>query len=162
MVATDLLYLVVALLLGFALGVLAILVFRRRPPAEPAPEARRARRPRSAPEPTAVPVSGARAESWEDVEFEVVQDDAPATPAPAASSPTRAPRPPPARAVQPLPPLDEVESSVPTEWARRHVGPPEPGRVKGICSGCGTPLSISLRRPLRVACPVCGRTRLLA
>lgn len=54
------------------------------------------------------------------------------------------------------------ESAVTTEWARRQVGPVDRGRQKGVCSGCGTHLSISQERPLRVACPVCGRTRLLA
>ena len=61
-----------------------------------------------------------------------------------------------------LPPLPPGPPNVPTEWARRQVGPLEPGRVRGICSGCGTTISVSRRRPLRVACPVCGRTRLLS
>lgn len=51
---------------------------------------------------------------------------------------------------------------VPTEWARRLVGPAPPGRMRGVCSGCGTTLSISTARPLRIACPVCGRTKLVA
>jgi DNA-directed RNA polymerase subunit RPC12/RpoP len=50
---------------------------------------------------------------------------------------------------------------VPTEWAKRVTGPVEPDRVKGICSGCGTRISVTTKRPLRIACPVCGRTRLL-
>ena len=75
-------------------------------------------------------------------------------------------RPAPARGVRPtydpdaLPELSE--SPIPTEWARRQVGPLEGGRMKGVCSGCGTSLSVSAARPLRIACPVCGRTRLLA
>ena len=75
-----------------------------------------------------------------------------------------------ARTPMPLPPiLREARTApapppppVPTEWARRQVGPPEPGRTKGACSGCGAMLSVSDQRPLRIACPVCGRTRLLA
>jgi hypothetical protein len=51
---------------------------------------------------------------------------------------------------------------VPTEWARRQVGPAPAGRTKGACSGCGAMLSVTNQRPLRIACPVCGRTRLLA
>ena len=51
---------------------------------------------------------------------------------------------------------------VPSEWARRQVGPVEPGRVAGACGGCGARLSVSTQRPLRIACPVCGRTKLLA
>lgn len=63
---------------------------------------------------------------------------------------------------KPVMPADFEDSTVQTEWARRHVGPLEPGRVKGVCSGCGTQLSISKHRPLKIACPVCGRTRLLS
>lgn len=59
-------------------------------------------------------------------------------------------------------PREEAPAPVPTEWARRQVGPLEPGRAKGVCSGCGTALSVSMARPLRIACPECGRTRLLA
>jgi hypothetical protein len=51
---------------------------------------------------------------------------------------------------------------IPSEWARRQVGPVETGRSKGVCSGCGTSISVSNARPLRIACPVCGRTKLLA
>lgn len=56
-----------------------------------------------------------------------------------------------------------VQSNVPTEWAQRVApGPLPAGRVRGVCSGCGTPLSVSDKRPLKIACPECGRTRLLA
>src|SRR5882672_1878867 len=60
-------------------------------------------------------------------------------------------------------PASEPSSpAVPMEWAQRHEsGPAAPGRVRGACSGCGTKLTVSNRRPLRIACPVCGRTRLL-
>lgn len=170
MVAAELLYLVVALLLGFALGVLALLLFRRKPVAREPPLARA---PPPPPRASAPPP-----EAWSDddddaVEFALVDDEPPARAAPRA--PPRAPpapqSPPPARPApyRPPPPgrpiapeMDDPVGTVPTEWARRHVGPLEPGRVKGICSGCGTPISISTRRPLRVACPVCGRTRLLS
>lgn len=66
-------------------------------------------------------------------------------------------RPVPVLAKDPPPP-----SPVPSEWARRQVGPVEPGRTKGVCSGCGTSISVTNARPLRIACPVCGRTKLLA
>jgi len=69
------------------------------------------------------------------------------------------PLPPILRDARPPPPTPEP---VPTEWARRQVGPADPGRSKGACSGCGAMLSVSNVRPLRIACPVCGRTRLLA
>lgn len=59
-------------------------------------------------------------------------------------------------------PPELPDSPIPTEWARRQVGPLDNGRMKGLCSGCGTHLSISQERPVRIACPVCGRTRLLA
>lgn len=152
MAAEDLLYLVVALFLGFALGAVAFLLFFRKPAEMPEP----VRLPRGPPEPSAArprtltPTAPRQEQEWEDVEFAVVDEDAPA-------------RPPPVRAAPPRPASPDMEdSAVPTEWARRHLGALEPGRVKGICSGCGTPLSISTRRPLRVACPVCGRTRLLS
>ena len=156
MAAADLLYLVVALLLGFSLGVLALLVMFRKRGAPAAPQ-----EPRGMPPPTHDPPPVTPAQpSWDEVEFEIVEDDEPPRATRPAPQPAR-PRPPPARAVQPLPPT-ESPGEIPTEWARRHVGAAPPDRVKGICSGCGTPLSISRRRPLRVACPVCGRTRLLS
>jgi hypothetical protein len=51
-----------------------------------------------------------------------------------------------------------------TEWARRaFTGPVGADRVRGMCSGCGTTLSVARApRPLRTACPVCGRTRVLS
>lgn len=143
MVESDLLLLGVALLLGFVVGGgVVFAVLRRRG---------RDREPVQA--------------------FEVVEDE-PARPAPARgeaswedeafSVPKPAPRPEPESELA-RPPVPAMEdSSIPTEWARRQVGPVEPGRAKGVCSGCGTALSISKRRPLRIACPVCGRTRLLA
>ena len=82
----------------------------------------------------------------------------------------------PAQAPAPRPPMREpppmkswaqqvretTQAAVPTEWARRQVGPVEPGRVAGACGGCGARLSVSNARPLRIACPVCGRTKLIA
>lgn len=58
--------------------------------------------------------------------------------------------------------METTKAEVPTEWARRQVGPVEPGRTAGACGGCGARLSVSNARPLRIACPVCGRTKLLA
>jgi hypothetical protein len=103
------------------------------------------------------------------VELEVLGEE---EPAPAAPAPVRLPAPeddlfsvakdelhPRSLAARPLP---ASKGGVPTEWARRQVGPLEPGRVRGMCSGCGTAISVSRNRPIRVACPVCGRTRLLS
>lgn len=54
-------------------------------------------------------------------------------------------------------------SVVVSEWARRDDGGAlAPGRTKGVCSGCGVPITVSTRRPLRISCPECGRSRLLA
>jgi hypothetical protein len=74
----------------------------------------------------------------------------------------RSPRPP-MRGVDPPASATAPESAIPMEWAQRHEGggPAPPGRVRGACSGCGTKLTVSDRRPLRIACPVCGRARLL-
>lgn len=58
--------------------------------------------------------------------------------------------------------IETTKPEVPTEWARRQVGLVEPGRTAGACGGCGARLSVSNARPLRIACPVCGRTKLLA
>lgn len=77
-------------------------------------------------------------------------------PAPRAAPP---PRPPPKSWAQQA--LEETPSAVPTEWARRQVGPVEKGRTAGVCGGCAARLSVSNARPLRIACPVCGRTKLL-
>lgn len=96
-----------------------------------------------------------------------------APPAP-APPPRRAPPPPrsepPARAqARPAPPktwaqqaMEQSPAPIPSEWARRQVGPVEPGRTAGACGGCGARLSVSDQRPLRIACPVCGRSKLLA
>jgi hypothetical protein len=62
----------------------------------------------------------------------------------------------------PPPPAAEPQEGIPTEWARRAVGPAEADRARGVCSGCGTKLAVTKRRPLRIKCPVCGRERLLA
>lgn len=72
------------------------------------------------------------------------------------------PAPPQPRAIPVLPRDPPPPAPVPSEWARRQVGPVESGRTKGVCSGCGTSISVSDARPLRIACPVCGRTKLLA
>lgn len=82
-----------------------------------------------------------------------------AAPRPAERPPFREPPPMKTWAQQAL---AESGPEVPTEWARRQVGPVEPGRVAGACGGCGARLSVSTARPLRIACPVCGRTKLLA
>ena len=58
--------------------------------------------------------------------------------------------------------MESSQGEVQTEWARRQVGPVEAGRTAGACGGCGARLSVSNARPLRIACPVCGRTKLLA
>lgn len=167
------LYLVVALLLGFALGVLALLLFRRRPdvpvgarPRGPPPGKTAAHAPPAPVAPPRAPPEQAADDDWEEtVDFAIVEDEPEPAPAPPPRAPApTTPPPPPHRGPPPRPYVPEMEQEgvVPTEWARRHVGPLEPGRVKGICSGCGTPISISKRRPIRVACPVCGRTRLLS
>jgi len=135
-------YVVGALFAGLALGILVVLPF-----------ALRRRRPEVAHDVVA-------AETFE------APAPPPAAPRPpldqaendpfGISRPTT-PRPPPAAQPLPAAPID----GVPTEWAKRVTGPVEPGRVKGICSGCGTRISVTTQRPLRIACPVCGRTRLL-
>ena len=157
-----------ALAAGFALGALTIFVagLRRRRPheADAKPEV-----VRLDPPPEEEPI----------VTLEPIEDDAPAAepgfddhfgvsrhapPAPTprpppAPAPARAPRGPPPRAPLPAP----EPSTIPTEWAARATDAPlPPGHVRGVCSGCGTPLSVGPRRPLRIACPECGRTRLLA
>ncbi|HEX2022136.1 MAG TPA: hypothetical protein VHH36_05445 [Candidatus Thermoplasmatota archaeon] len=146
----DVLFLAVAILLGFALGVLLMVVVRslRRRGEEEADD--------PPPEPP--------------VAHELVEDDAPFAPPPQrrpepefddSFGVASAPAPPP-RDELPPPPVEMTQSAIPTEWAKRALGAVEPGRVRGICSGCGTPLSVSKRRPIRIACPVCGRTRVLA
>lgn len=57
---------------------------------------------------------------------------------------------------------EETPPPVPTEWGRRQVGPPEAGRVVGVCSGCNARLSVTDTKPLRIVCPVCGRQKLRA
>src|SRR5438552_18027581 len=93
------------------------------------------------------------------VPLEIVADD---EPAPAEEHPFSVVRPrPPMQGVD-RPAVAAPESAIPMEWAHRHEGGPAPaGRVRGVCSGCGTKLTVSNRKPLRIACPVCGRTRLL-
>lgn len=137
----DWLVLVLALGGGFAVGALTIgllALLRRRAPAK------------TKAEPEVVP-------------FEAVEDDAPAPFEPVEDhfGVTHAPRGnAPSQRVMSGRPLDE--SVAPTEWAARVSGPLPPGHTRGVCSGCGTPLSVGPRRPLRIACPECGRTRLLA
>lgn len=110
--------------------------------------------------------------------FEIVGEER-APPAPAdphaawrppshmAAPPRLAPLPPPVYTtpITPRPVRDPRPEppAVPTEWARRGVGPAPPGKVKGMCSGCGSVLFVSCEpRPMRVACPVCGRQRVLS
>lgn len=139
--AEEWLVLLGALAAGFALGALTIFVatLRRRRASEP-----------------------------EVVRLEPVPDDAEDAPfedhfgvahAPRAKEKREAPA-----AVQRPPVPDPGPTSVPTEWAQRAPDGAAlpPGHVRGVCSGCGTPLSVGPRRPLRIACPECGRTRLLA
>lgn len=136
-------WLVLALALGggFAVGALtigALALMRRRAPAKPKAD------------PEVLP-------------FEPVEDDAaePFAPVEDHFGVTHAPRGnAPSQRVMSGRPLDE--SIAPTEWASRVSGPLPPGHTQGVCSGCGTPLSVGPRRPLRIACPECGRTRLLA
>lgn len=136
--AAEWLILLGALAAGFALGALTIFAasaFRRRP--------------RPADEP-------------EVVRLEPVEDDAPAPFEDHFGVSHAAPRAPAPAAPRPAPHAPEA-SLVPTEWAARATDAPlAPGHVRGVCSGCGTPLSVGPRRPLRIACPECGRTRLLA
>lgn len=142
----DWLVLVGALAAGFALGALTIFLaglWRKRP---------------------------RKAEEAELVRMEVVSDDEPVTHPfddhfgvspnhPHPPRPAAAPAP---RSVQARPHLPA--STVPTEWAARvtPATPLAPGHTRGACSGCGTMLSASPRRPIRLACPECGNTRLLA
>ena len=126
---------------GFLVGALtigAIALMRRRVPAKPK-------------EPEVVPFE-AIVEETPPVDFEPVEED--------HFGVTHAPRNAPSPRVLSGPALDP--SVAPTEWASRVSGPLPPGHTRGVCSGCGTPLSVGPRRPLRIACPECGRTRLLA
>ena len=143
---------------------------RAPPPASaPAPaQARGAPRPASPPPPTSPRSHAERAPAMVLTAGVAMQDEAFSrrAPARAAPAPAAAPAPPPRRA----PPMrswaqevrETIQPEVPTEWARRQVGPVEPGRVAGACGGCGARLSVSDARPLRIACPVCGRTKLIA
>lgn len=133
------------------------------PPAPPAPAPAAAppppSHPRAHPEkaPAMVLTQGAR---LVDDSFERrVGGPAYAPPRPAERPPMRGPPPSKSWAQQTL---EELPPPVQTEWARRQVGPLEPGRTSGVCSGCGARLSVSTQRPLRIACPVCGRSKLLA
>lgn len=100
-----------------------------------------------------------------------MQDAAPASPGHAVAGRPFVRAPPSVRAPMREPPsmkswaqqvMEESGPEVQTEWARRQVGPVEAGRTSGACGGCGARLSVSAARPLRIACPVCGRTKLLA
>lgn len=152
----------------------------QRPSSSPAPSAARspspapssapssARSPSSAPSPAPPPASPRshteRAPAMVLTQGVAMQDEAFSRRAPARPPASSAP--PPRRA----PPMktwaqevrETIQPEVPTEWARRQVGPAEPGRVAGACGGCGARLSVSNARPLRIACPVCGRTKLIA
>lgn len=123
--------------------------------------------------------AGAAATKGPPVVFEIVHEDEPlvprplpsfnpltrpATPSPSPAFPRGARTPPPAR-----PPTPHASSfmgpqdGVTTEWARRLVGPAPPGRAVGQCGKCHTRLAVSMQpRPLRVCCPECGRSRVLA
>lgn len=169
-----------ALVLGFGAGVAGILVARRAKAPKPEPVVELevvlddapatfvppAPKPAAAPAlpvaapPPATPRSHPeRAPAMVLTRGVQMTDDAFRRPPPARPAPeTRAPPRPWARPA----PREEPPAPVPSEWARRQVGPLEPGRAKGVCSGCGTALSVSMQRPLKIACPVCGRTRLLA
>ncbi|HET6405882.1 MAG TPA: hypothetical protein VFH78_14660 [Candidatus Thermoplasmatota archaeon] len=148
-------------------------------PARPAPAAAPAARPRAAPArpvlapppPGIVPprAHAARAPAMVLTPGIQMHDEPPAALArapPRAAPPVAAPRPP----MREPPPMkswaqqvmEHAPAEVPTEWARRQVGVVEPGRTAGACGGCGARLSVSNARPLRIACPVCGRTKLLA
>jgi hypothetical protein len=147
-----------AVLAGLALGILAVLPLHAR---------RRRARQRITTEvvaqayeilgeddetPLAPPTPPPAPATDDDEPYTIARDPlAPAPPSPRAS-PAPHPYPP-----TPPPP----EDAIPSEWARRLTGPLHPDRARGICSGCGTKLSVSKRRPIRIACPVCGRTRLL-
>lgn len=138
-------YLVAALAAGFLLGVLVILPFVIR--------ARRKRASHGDGENDA-----ASAAPDDAVPLEIIDDALPDHddhPFSVVSS-----RPPMRGVDRPAAPLPE--SAIPMEWAQRYEGGPAPeGRVRGACSGCGSKLTVSNRKPLRIACPVCGRTRLL-
>ena len=143
-----------ALVAGFGVGALAVLVARRRGEPEEVVQyevVTEERAPSPPPAPAAAP-----APDFDQTDFAVVE----APPAPARPPAPRSGPAGPARAS--WAPREAPPEPVPTEWARRHVGPVESGRTKGVCSGCGTTISVSTQRPLRIACPVCGRTRLLA
>lgn len=170
----DLLVVGGALAAGFGLGVAVLVVARRRPkkpdapvemeivddsPATFVPPAPAARAP---PPPASTRAHPERAPAMV-LTHGVQMADAPldrrAAAAPAPRAPMREPPPMKTWAQQTR---EEVGSPIPSEWARRQVGPLEPGRTKGACGGCGAALSVSTQRPLRIACPVCGRTKLLA
>lgn len=154
----------IALAAGFCLGLVVLFVVRRKPKDVVSLE-------------IVEEVPAGEAAGFDEPHFTIARDAPaalvpPPTPSAPAASAARAPAPqaPPARPPMRLPPgvhQSSWEEQAPpdpiqTEWARRQVGPVEPGRMKGLCSGCGTALSISLQRPIRIACPVCGRTRLLS
>lgn len=135
-------------------------------PAKPAPVAPPARA-QAPPPPPATPRAHAEKAPAMVLTQGVAMQDANFTRGPQRA----APAPPPARPPMRQPPapkswaqqvMESTPGDVATEWARRQVGPVEPGRTSGACGGCGARLSVSEARPLRIACPVCGRTKLLA
>jgi DNA-directed RNA polymerase subunit RPC12/RpoP len=177
-VAVEWLYIGGALVAGFLAGALVLFLVRGRRPevveyeiVEEEPAAA----PPSPPPPPAPPpehhmIPPPERPPWARPELEArTASPPPRPPAPGPRPPASfeedsfsvarpAPAPPRARSGAALP-VDV--GGIPTEWARRQVGPPEAGRAVGLCSGCGTRISVSRTRPLRIACPVCGRTRLL-
>ena len=123
------------------------------PPARAAPPAPASPRSHAQRAPAMVLTQGV---AMQDSEFSRAAMRAPAAP---AQPERRAPPPPKTWAQQTR---ESAAPEVQTEWARRQVGPVEPGRVAGACGGCGARLSVSAARPLRIACPVCGRSKLVA
>lgn len=155
---------------GLVTGVLILLAVRKRNP--PAAKPEEVVPLEVVAEETVVPVRrDATSPSFDDAPFTIAQAPAPAPRPMAAQVPllqTHAPRRPALvlnRGIGPTydpdDPPELPDSPIPTEWARRLLGNLGAGRTRGVCSGCGTHLSISQQRPVRIACPVCGRTRLL-
>lgn len=178
---TELLLVGGALVGGFGLCALVVLAARRRPPTdEPVelevveespvtfvPPAPRPSAPVAAapPPPAHARTHPAKAPAMVLTPGVAMQDEAFERPrnVPVNAPPQRPPmRAPPSMKSWAQQTMEQLPAPVPTEWARRQVGPVEPGRAKGVCSGCGANLSVSTQRPLRIACPVCGRTKLLA
>lgn len=123
-------------------------------------------------------LAGAKAKA-PPVVFEIVAEEEPLVPTPLppfrpaarpfAPAPAHVPAPPSGgRAAPPARPATPSsfmgpQDGITTEWARRLVGPAPPGRAVGKCGKCGTRVAVSVApRPLRVCCPECGRSRVLA